>query len=119
APNPKDKIATYEVLRGAQRLSAAGRDREVIAALEPLLAREPEMLDAWELVAKSLLKIGRTKEAIDAFGKVLAIEPLKPETHLALARIYALDRQPARARQHAELAVSRDPAAAYEILAEL
>ena len=77
------------------------------------------MLDAWELLAKSQLKIGRTKEAIDAFGKVLAIEPLKPETHLALARIFALEKQPARAREHAELAARRDPAAANEILAEL
>jgi arylsulfatase A-like enzyme/Tfp pilus assembly protein PilF len=119
APDPKDRIAVYETLRGAQRLAAGGRDGEVIATLEPLLAREPNMLDAWELVAKSLLKIGRTREAIDAFGKVLAIEPLKPETHLALARIFALEKQPARAREHAELAARRDPAAAYEILAEL
>jgi tetratricopeptide (TPR) repeat protein len=119
APDPKDKIGVYEVLRGAQRLAAAGRDVDVIAALQPLLAREPEMLDAWELTAKSLLKTGRTKEAIDAFGKVLAIEPLKPETHLALARIFALERQPARAREHAELAARRDPAAGYEIRAQL
>jgi choline-sulfatase len=119
APDPKDKVAMYETLRGAQHLAAGGRDLEVITALEPVLAREPHMLDAWELVAKSLLKVGRTKEAIDAFGKVLAIEPLKPETHLALARIFALERQPARAREHAELAARRDPAAAYEILAEL
>ena len=119
APDPKEKIAAYETLRGAQRLAAGGRDREVVAALEPLLAREPDMLDAWELLAKSQLKIGRTREAIDAFGKVLAIEPLKPETHLALARIFALEKQPARAREHAELAARRDPAAANEILAEL
>ena len=119
APNPKDKITIYETLRSAQRLAAAGRDQEVIVSLEPLLAREPDMLDAWELIAKSLLKIGRTKDSIDAFGKVLAIEPLKPETHLALARIYALEGQPSRAREHAELAARRDPAAAYELLAEL
>ena len=119
APDPKDKIATYEALRGAQRLSATGRDNDVIATLRPMLAREPDMLDAWELVAKSLLKVGRTKEAIEAFGRVLAIEPLKPETHLALARIYALERQPSRAREHAELGARRDPGAAYEILAEL
>jgi choline-sulfatase len=118
-PDPKDEIATYETLRRAQRFAAEGRDREVIETLEPLLVRAPNMLDARELVAKSLLKVGRTKEAIDAFGQVLAIEPLKPETHLALARILALERDPARARAHAELAARRDPAAAYETLAEL
>jgi len=117
--DPKEKITTYETLRRAQLLAAEGRDREVVAALEPIVAQEPKMLDAWELVAKSLLRTGRTKEAIEAFGKVLALEPLKPETHLALARIFALEHQPARAREHAELAARRDPAAASEILAEL
>jgi tetratricopeptide (TPR) repeat protein len=117
--DPKDKIATYETLRKVQRLAADGRDREVVAELERVLESEPSMLDGWELAAKSLLKIGRTKDAIDAFGKVLALEPSKPETHLALARIFAIERQPARARAHAELAVRRDPAAAYEILAQL
>jgi len=118
-PDPKDQIATYETLRRAQRLAAEGHDREVIETLGPLLAREPNMLDAQELVAKSLVRVGRSREAIDAFGRVLAIEPLKPETHLALARIFALERQPARAQAHAELAARRDPAAAYETLAEL
>ncbi len=118
-PDPKDKIATYETLRRAQRDAAEGRDRDVVAALEPLVRSEPRMLDAWELMAKSLVRMDRTRDAIDAFGKVLALEPLKPETHLALARIYALDRQPSRAREHAELAARRDPAAANEVLAEL
>jgi tetratricopeptide (TPR) repeat protein len=117
--DPKDKIATYETLRRAQRLAADGRDREVIAALDAVVAQEPLMLDAWELIAKSLVRMGRTKDAIDAFGKVLGLEPLKPETHLALARIFALERQQSRAREHAELAARRDPAAANEILAEL
>jgi arylsulfatase A-like enzyme/tetratricopeptide (TPR) repeat protein len=118
-PDPKDKIATYETLRRAQRDAAEGRDRDVVTALEPLVRSEPRMLDAWELMAKSLVRMDRTRDAIDAFGKVLALEPLKPETHLALARIYALDRQPSRAREHAELAARRDPAAANEVLAEL
>jgi choline-sulfatase len=118
-PDPKTKIAAYETLRKVQQLAAAGSDQDVVATLRPLVAREPGMLDAWELIAKSSVKLGRVADAIDAFGHVLAIEPLKPETHLALARIYALERQPAKARAHAELATRRYPAAAYETLAEL
>src|SRR6185436_14440556 len=119
APQPAAADAEARERLRAQQLAAAGRDAEVIAALKPVAAREPDMLDAWELVAKSLIKLGRTKEGIDAFGKVLAIDPLKPETHLALARVYALERDGARARQHAELAAKRDPAGAYAVLAEL
>jgi Tfp pilus assembly protein PilF len=118
-PDPKDKISVYETLRRAQRLAAAGQDVEVIDLLRPMLARDPAMLDAHELLAKSLIKVGRTREAIEAFGRVLAIDPLKPETHLALARIYALERDPVRARAHAELAARKDPAAGNEMLAEL
>jgi choline-sulfatase len=118
-PDPKDKIAAYETLRRAQRLAAEGHDQEVVALLPPLLAREPAMLDAEELLAKSLIRIGRTRDGIAAFGRVLAIDPLKPETHLALARILALERDPARARAHAELAARRDPAGGDEMMAEL
>ena len=117
--DPKDKIAAYETLRRAQQLAARGSDGEAVRELEPLAGREPGMLDVWELLARSRVKLGQTRQAIDAFGKVLAIDPLKPETHLALARIFALERQPDRAREHAELAARRDPAAAYETLAEL
>jgi tetratricopeptide (TPR) repeat protein len=117
--DPKDKVAAYEALRRAQRLAADGHDADVVTALAPLLVADADMLDGWELKAKSLAKLGRTREAIDAFGRVLAIDPLKPETHLALARIFALEHDAARARQHAELAARRDPASGYEVLAEL
>jgi tetratricopeptide (TPR) repeat protein len=97
----------------------AGRDAEAISELRQLVAAQPAMLDAWEALAKALLGSGRTKEAIAAFGRVLGLEPLKPETHLALARIYALEGQAAKAREHAQLASERNPAAGFETLAGL
>ena len=118
-PDPKDTIAEYEELKRAEALTNSGRDREAIEAIQRLVALNPRMLDAWESLAKILVKNGRTREAVAAFSKVLDLDPLKPETHLALARIFALEHQPARAREHAELALKRDPAAANEILAEL
>jgi choline-sulfatase len=117
--DPKDAIAEHERLKRAESLVNGGRDREAIEEFQRLTATNPRMLDAWESLAKAFVREGQTKEAIAAFGKVLEIDPLKPETHLALARIFALEREPARAREHAELAAGRDPAAAYEILAEL
>ena len=77
------------------------------------------MIDAWESLAKALLAAGQTRDAIAAFGKAIDVDPLKPEPHLALARIYALERQPSLARQHAEIGSQRDPGQASEILAEL
>lgn len=117
--DPKDEIGSYEALKHALSLASAGHDAEAAVELQSLTRSHPHMLDAWEALAKSLERTGRTKEAIAAFGKVLDIDPLKPETHLALARIYALERDAARAREHASLAATRDPAAANETLAEL
>src|SRR5439155_11392884 len=77
------------------------------------------MVDGWESLAKALATTGRMPEAIAAFGKAIEIDPLKPEPHLALARIFALERQPSLARQHAELGIQHDPGQGYEILAEL
>jgi choline-sulfatase len=117
--DPKDGIAQFEQLKRADALASSGRDAEAIGEFRRLTAANPRMLDAWESLAKSLIRTGRTAEGMAAFGEVLELDPLKPETHLALARIFALERQPARAREHAELAEKRDPAAASEILAEL
>src|SRR5205807_567159 len=117
--DPKDAIGEYEQLKHADALASGGRDTDAVQAFQRLVAANPRMLDAWESLAKLLIKTERTTEAIAAFGKVLELDPLKAETHVALARIFALERQPARARDHAELARERDPASAYEILAEL
>lgn len=118
-PDPKSKIAAYEALRHAQALSATGRHADAAAALQSLVAGEPGMLDAWELLGRTFVTLEKTRESIAAFNRVLAIDPLKPETHLALARIFALEGRADRAREHAQLATERDPAAAHELLAEL
>jgi tetratricopeptide (TPR) repeat protein len=118
-PDPKDGIASYESLKHALTVAARGDDEAAVGELRRLVASQPRMLDAWEALGKSLERLNRTADAVAAFGKVLEIDPLKPETHLALARILALDRQAARASEHAKLAAERDPAAAYEALAEL
>jgi tetratricopeptide (TPR) repeat protein len=118
-PDPKDRIGAYERLKRALAVERAGRAAEAIQLYREILAANPQMVDAWESLGKALAVAGRTQDAIAAFGKAIEVDPLKPEAHLALARIYALERQPSLARQHAELGVQRDPAQAYEILAEL
>ena len=118
-PDPKDGIASYESLKHALTAAAHGDDEGAASELRRIVAAQPRMLDAWEALAKSLERLNRTADAVAAFGKVLEIDPLKPETHLALARMFAIDRQRPRAIEHAKLAAERDPAAAYETLAEL
>jgi choline-sulfatase len=118
-PDPKDHIAAFEALKRAFAVERAGRAVEAIQLYRDILASNPRMVDAWESLARALAAGGRMKEAIAAFGKAIEVDPLKPEPHLALARIFALERQPSLARQHAELGSQRDPGQGYEILAEL
>ena len=118
-PDPKDQIASYELFKRALDADRGGRTVEAIQLYRNLLSSNPRMLDAWESLAKALLAAGQTRDAIAAFGKAVEVQPLKPEPHLALARVYALERQPALARQHAEIGSQRDPAQGFEILAEL
>jgi tetratricopeptide (TPR) repeat protein len=117
--NPKDRIASFEAFKRALAIDRAGRTTEAIQSYREILSSNPRMVDAWESLAKALVTSGRVKDGIAAFGKAIEVEPLKPEPHLALARIYALERQPALARQHAELGSRRDPAQGFEILAAL
>jgi arylsulfatase A-like enzyme/Flp pilus assembly protein TadD len=117
--DPKDGIASFEAFKKALAIERAGRTEEAIGIYRSVLAQNPRMVDAWESLAKALLAAGRTQDAIAAFRSTIDVEPLKPEPHLALARIYALERQPSLARQHAEIGSQRDPAQGFEIQAAL
>lgn len=118
-PDPKDRISSFELFKRALTIERTGRADEAIRMYRDVLSSNPRMVDAWEALAKALVASGRTPEGIAAFKSAIDVEPMKPEAHLALARIYALERQPALARQHAEIGSQRDPAQGSEILAEL
>jgi len=118
-PNPNDQIASFEEFKRGLALEETGRTSEAIDVYRRVLAMNPRMLDAWQSLARALLGGGQTRDAIAAFDKAIAVDPMRPEPHLALARIYALERQPSLALQHAEIGSERDPAQGFEILAEL
>ena len=99
-------------LRGVQararRRASRPRGGSDPACIETSCAANPRMLDAWESLAKALAAAGRKKDAIAAFGKAIELDPPSPEPHLALARIYALERQ---ARAGAAARRARQPSA--------
>jgi len=118
-PDPKDKIGAYEQLKKALGLRQAGRDEEAVAAFRKVLADNPTMIDAWEMLGYTLVRLGRTKEGIDAVDRALRLDPLRTTAHLALAKVYALEGREDLARQHAEIASGRNPAQGNEALAQL
>jgi tetratricopeptide (TPR) repeat protein len=118
-PDPKDKIASYEIHKRGLALRRAGRDEEAVAQFRKVLAENPRMLDAWEMLGLTLLRMGREDEGLAALGKAVEIAPDRAETHLTLARVHGLAGRTKLAVEHAELAARRNPGKAYEVLAQL
>jgi arylsulfatase A-like enzyme/Tfp pilus assembly protein PilF len=117
--DPKDKIGTYEELSRALGLREAGRDAEAVTVFQAIVKANPAMIDAWEMLGYTLIRMGRTPEGIAAVDQALKIDPTRNSAHLALAKVYALDGKVDRAIQHAEVASRKDPGQAFETLAEL
>jgi tetratricopeptide (TPR) repeat protein len=118
-PDPKDRISDYEDLKRGLVLREAGKDVEAIALFRSVLQRNSRMLDAWHMLGLTLLRANRTSEGIAALRQGLGVDPLNPQIHLALAKMYGLDRKPDLAWKHAELAAQRDPGEGYEVAAQL
>jgi tetratricopeptide (TPR) repeat protein len=118
-PDPKDKIRAYEDLKAALALRQQQRDAEAVAAFRKVLADNPGMIDAWEMLGYTLIRMGRTREGIEAVDRGLRLDPLRTTAHLALAKVYALEGRDELARKHAEIASGRNPAQGNEALAQL
>jgi tetratricopeptide (TPR) repeat protein len=118
-PDPKDKIASYEDLKRAQSLRHQRKDAEAVAAFRKVVADNPRMLDAWELLGTTLVRMGRFAEGTAALVEALKLDPERSTTHMALVKVYALQGKQELAQKHAEIAATRNPAEGYETLAQL
>ena len=118
-PDPKDRIGDAEDLKKAITLRRSGKLEESVAQYRKVLARNPLMIDAWEGLGFSLSDLGRAREAIAALDESVKIDPMRSGTHLALARIHAIQGSAGRAIKHAEIAAERDPGQGFEVLAQL
>ena len=118
-PDPKDRIGTYEDFKRGLALRLGGRPAEAIDQLRKVVQANPEMRDAWEMLGVTLLEIDRKPEAIEALDRTVTLDPTRPEPHLALAKVYALDGRRDLAVPHAEVAASREPGKAYEMLGQI
>lgn len=77
-------------LREAARLMNAGRDDEALSAFEAVVARWPELANAWYNVGYLRRRLGRFEEALSAYGEAIARGARDPEEiHLNRATILA------------------------------
>jgi Flp pilus assembly protein TadD len=90
--DPKDELAVYEAYRKAMEARREGRAEEAVAGLRAVLADSPGMLDAWETLGTTLVRLGREKEAVAAFDELVRqggnhIPPHLQRAHLQVAQI--------------------------------
>ncbi len=90
--DPKDKLGVYEAYRRAMEARREGRAEEAVAELRAVLADSPGMLDAWETLGTTLVRLGREKEAVAAFDGLVRnggdhIPPHLQRAHLQIAQI--------------------------------
>ncbi len=84
----------------AARLIEAGEYRAALPVLRTVIAKEVELADAYNLLGYATRQLGRYAEALEHYGKALAIEPDHRGAHEYIGEAYlALDRLD-KAKEH-------------------
>jgi putative PEP-CTERM system TPR-repeat lipoprotein len=95
----------------ARALLATGQAGAATALLEPLVASQPALTDARDLLAESLLQAGRLSEALAQLHTAIQRAPKAAEPRLIEGRVLAWQGQFAAAETRLEKALARMPPA--------
>ena len=116
-PDPKDGIGSLARLQAAVELHLAGRSAEAVPILLDVLAANPRLVDAWEVLSAALEREGRIDEALAALKKTVALSPPGRSNELvAVADLALRAGRLDEARRHAEVARDLGDGRAYVVL---
>ncbi len=118
-PDPKDKIGVLQKYKRASDVAGAGRPAEAIALYREVLKDDPDMTDAWLLLAEVAGRSGRAAEALAAYQEVIKRRPKDPSGLTGAASMLLRLGRLGEARAHAELATGVAPTAANELAARI
>jgi choline-sulfatase len=117
-PDPRDAIGSLAALRQAIALGAAGRTDEAVAAFHALLAKSPDMVEAWTQLGDTLTHAARPAEAAEAYRQAIAHSSgFSPDLSLSLADVLLQSGKPVDAAQLASASLAAAPRRAHELLA--
>ena len=78
------------------RLSQAGRFAEAVSAYQAAIKANPQSADGWAGMGRTLLRMGRPRDAVVCLVKALQLKPGDLGTQLTLARSYIEGEMPER-----------------------
>lgn len=92
----------------ASYLSEAGEAREAADLLAPYAAQAEPALDVLATRGAALAQLGRTREALDAFGRARRADPSNPMTSVQLATVHLAAGHTEEARRALEEALAQN-----------
>jgi arylsulfatase A-like enzyme/Tfp pilus assembly protein PilF len=118
-PDPKTTIDVFHQIRVAFTHFKDERLVECLALTSKLLEDNHRILDLWDLKSKTLAKLGRSSEAIDAAKEGLRQQPNAVSLLAAVANLSIIAGDLEQAKTHSELLMKTEPGQAHELLARI
>ncbi len=118
-PDPKTRLETLTDLKEGFQYHSSKEYEQAVAAFERALEENPQMLDAWEFLARSLQKLGRSEEALAAYRRALEISSGAPNLAISAASLFFDLGKMEDAEAHARLALASHPSFAHGLLAQI
>jgi arylsulfatase A-like enzyme/thioredoxin-like negative regulator of GroEL len=115
--DPKDKAPLLRAYRQAVERIGDGQLEEGTRLLRAILDEDAAMTDVWSQYAAVLGRLGRYQDALQAYAKVIALQPDEPNGPLGAASLLLALQRYDDARRHAELALASAPSEAHQALA--
>ncbi len=86
-PDPKDKIVLWEEFQAAQQLMRERRHAEAAKALRRVTEQDPGNVMAHSSLGNAMAALGEFEAARQQYETVLALDPRRHQTYLALSRL--------------------------------
>lgn len=118
-PDPKSQRHLLAEMQDGWRKFAAQDYAGAAVHFRTLVTANPQMLDIWGFLGRSLKHLGQTPESVAAFQQALELSGGDPQLALAVASGQLELGQLDEARRHAELALAANPQSAQELLARI
>ncbi len=116
--DPKSRLQVLHDLGKGLDLSEAGDFEPAVELYRRVLEQEPQLVDAWEYLGNSLLRMGRAEEALDAFDHQIKLSGGSPYASFTMAQCLVRLGRYGEAKNLALLAAG-EYHQAYDLLAQI